>query len=67
MAVCHADAADDRTHDSDETLVRSAQENIGQMRGPIQLFVGRTINGTVVVPSEAADGFWREDVGIDHA
>ena len=65
MPVGHADAADDRADDSHKPLIGSAQKNVGQVSGAVELFIRRAVDGTVVVPREPANRFGSEDVGID--
>ena len=66
MAIGHADSADDRSDDSNKTLVCAAEEDIFEMGRPIELFLGSTVNRTIVMPSKTPDGFGSEDVGVDH-
>ncbi len=66
MSVGHADPADDRSHDSDEPLVGATEKHVGQVSGPVELFVGSPIHCTIVVPRESPDRFGREDVRVDH-
>ena len=66
MAIGHADSADDRPDDTDESLIGSAQENIGQMGRSIKLFVRRPVDGSIVVPGEPPDRFRGKYIGVDN-
>ena len=66
MPIRHADAADDGAHDSNEPLIGSAQEHVGQVGCAVELFIRSAVNCAVVVPREPADCLGREDVGVDH-
>lgn len=58
MHVRHADAIDDAADDADEALVGAADKEIAEMAGCAVEFLlrGAAINGTIIVPGEAADG-----------
>ena len=66
MAVCHADAADDCTDDADESLVSPTQKYIGKVSRSVKLFIGCSIDGTVVVPGKTPNRFRREYIGVYH-
>ena len=56
MAVRHRDAAGDAADDADEALVGAADEQVLQVRGAVELLVGRAVDRAVVVAGEADDG-----------
>ncbi len=66
VSIGHADPADDRADNSNESLVRSAEKEVGQMGGSVQLLVGCTVDGPVVMPGEASNRLGGEHVGVDH-
>ena len=65
VAIGHADAAEDRADDTDEALVGTAEEEVAQVGGAIEPFVGCAVDGAVVMPGEAADRLGGEDVSRD--
>ena len=65
MLVGDRDAADDRTHDAHEALIRTADKQVLDGSCAVEPFIRRAIHGPVVVPSEAANRLGCEKIGID--
>ena len=66
MTIRHADSTDDCSHNTNETLIGSAEKNIWQMGGPVKLFIRGAVNRAVVVPGKSADGLRGEHIGVNH-
>ena len=64
MTIGHADSANDCSHDSDKTLIGTAKEEVPEVSGTVEFFLGSTIDGTIIVPCVSSDCFWCEDVSI---
>ncbi len=67
MPIRHADARDDAANDADKALVRAADKEIVEVRSAINLFVGRAVDRTAVVPGEADNRGRSEHIGVEHA
>ena len=66
MDICHRDAAHHCADDADVSLISAAEEKIVEVRCAVELFVGRTVHRSVVVPGESLDRLGSEDVGVNH-
>ena len=65
MPIGDRNTADNRTYDTDISLICPADVEVFDGGGPIRVFVWRTVDCTIFVPGKPSDGSWREKIGIN--
>ena len=66
MSIGHRYSAEDRTNDTEKTLIGAAHKEGFYGRRAVQPLFGRTVDGTIVVLRKMPDGFRGKYIDINH-